>query len=171
VLKFIGGGAAYFKVQTEMPSEEEVQSMFEVGQFLHESYGDYIFVCIMCTPDIEIRDIEVVYNDFFSTDFVSIRKMESFSILNKLREKLKSKGEFTVDDHILRIFLPFMGGSDDEGFEHEYCKFLDLYKESGIESPDVRSLVQAKTGFCRWFSDDCKFDFSILKNRNPIFPF
>ena len=40
VMKFIGGGSAYFKLQKEMPSEEEVKSVFEVCQFLKESFGD-----------------------------------------------------------------------------------------------------------------------------------
>ena len=39
VLKFIGAGAMYFKIQRQMPTPEEVRSLFEIGQYLQESFG------------------------------------------------------------------------------------------------------------------------------------
>jgi hypothetical protein len=164
VLKFIGGGAAYFKIQKEMPSQEEVQSIFEVGQFLQESFGDYVALCILCTLDIEIRDIEVLYNDYFSTDFLSLRKLDGIEVLDSLIDKLENNKDFTIDDHILRIFLPFAGRINEDEFECKCSKFLDLYARSGLETPPVSRLVESNFPIARWFSDDMVFDFSIFRN-------
>ena len=120
VLKFIGGGAAYFKIQTEMPSQEEVQSIFEVGLFLQESFGDYVVLNILCMPDIEIRDIKVISNEHFGTDFLSLRKLDGIEVLDSLIDKLENNTDFTIDDHILRIFLPFAGRKNEDEFECKY---------------------------------------------------
>lgn len=170
VLKFIGGGAAYFKIQTEMPTPEEVQSIFEVGLFLQESFGDYVVLSILCTPDIEIRDIEVVSNDYFGTDFLSLRKMDGIKVLDSLIDKLENNEDFTIDDHILRIFLPFSGRKNEQEFECKYSRFLDLYDESGFKTPAVSRLAESNCGIIRWFSDDMILDFSIFQNIHlPFF--
>lgn len=170
VLKFIGGGAAYFKIQTEMPSPEEVQSIFEVGLFLQESFGDYVVLSILCTPDIEIRDIEVISNDYFSTDFLSLRKVDGIGVLDSLIGKLENDEDFTIDDHILRIFLPFVGRKSEEEFESKYSKFLDLYAKSGLETPPLSRLAESNCSIIRWFSDGMVFDFSIFRNMHlPFF--
>lgn len=164
VLKFIGGGAAYFKIQKEMPSKEEVQSIFEVGQFLQESFGDYVALNILCMPDIEIRDIEVISNDYFSTDFLSLRKMDGIKVLDLLIDKLENNKDFTIDDHVLRIFLPFAGRKNEDEFECKYSQFLDLYARSGLKTPPVSRLVESNFPILRWFSDDMVLDFSIFRN-------
>ena len=154
VLKFIGGGGAcYFKIQREMPSPDEVQSLFEIGQFLQESFGDFITLSIVCTPDIEIRDIDVIEDENIHMDFVSCRKSDAMVVLDLLIDKLEN-GSFTVADHVFRILVPFMGRKDSEEFESRYCEFLDLYDKSNIESPSAGDL--AKIRFCanRWFSND-----------------
>lgn len=164
VLKFIGGGAAYFKIQKEMPSKEEVQSIFEVGQFLQESFGDYVALNILCMPDIEIRDIEVISNDYFSTDFLSLRKMDGIKVLDLLIDKLENNKDFTIDDHVLRIFLPFAGRKNEDEFECKYSEFLDLYAQNGLKTPPVSRLVESNFPILRWFSDDMVLDFSIFRN-------
>ena len=169
VLKFIGGGAAYFKIQTEMPSQEEVQSIFEVGLFLQESFGDYVVLNILCMPDIEIRDIKVISNEHFGTDFLSLRKLDGIEVLDSLIDKLENNTDFTIDDHILRIFLPFAGRKNEDEFECKYSKFLDLYARSGLQTPPVSRLVESNFSIARWFSDDMVFDFSIFQNRHLPF--
>lgn len=169
VLKFIGGGAAYFKIQSQMPSEDEVQSIFEVGQFLQESFGDYVVLSILCTPDIEIRDIGVLYNNYFETEFLSLRKNDGIEILDSFIDKLENDREFTIDDHILRIFLPFTGRNNEEEFECKYLKFLDLFAKSDLKEPPISSLAQSDCACIRWFSDDMGLDFSIFQNRHLPF--
>ena len=171
VLKFIGSGAAYFKIQTEMPTEEEVRSIFEVGQFLYESFGGYVVLKIVCTPDIEIRNIQPLSDDHFDTDFLSIRKLDGIEVLELLIGKLENNEDFTIDDHILRIFLPFTGRKSEEEFECKYSRFLDLYAESGLETPQVGSLSKSNISFVRWFSDERGFDFSLFRNSHLSFQF
>ena len=153
ILKFIGGGAAYFKIQSEMPSDDEINSIYEVGQFLRESFGEYVVLSILCTPDIEIRDIECVGDEVMGTDFVSLRKSDSGKALDGLFEKLENNEEFTIEDHVLRVFLPFMGRKDDEEFESRYQEFLDLFDKSNQELPDVSRLAESNMCYGRWFSD------------------
>jgi hypothetical protein len=169
VLKFIGGGAAYFKIQTEMPTKEEVMSIYEVGLFLQESFGDYVVLTVLCTPDIEIRDIEVLENDNFSTDFLSIRKNDAIEVMDSLTDKLKNNRDFTIDDHIQRVFLPFMGRKSEEEFERRYREFLDLFAESDIEPPAVSDLLNARCAYKRWYSDDSVYDYSIFRNKHLPF--
>ena len=153
VLRFIGAGAMYFKIQRQMPTPDEVGSLFEIGRFLQESFGDFINIAVLCTPDIEIRDIDVIEDENIHMDFVSCRKSDAMVVLDLLIDKLEN-GSFTVADHVFRILVPFMGRKDSEEFESRYCEFLDLYDKSNIESPSAGDL--AKIRFCanRWFSND-----------------
>ena len=95
VLRFIGAGAMYFKIQRQMPTSDEVRSLFEIGQFLQESFGDYINIAVLCTPDIEIRDIDVIEDENIHMDFVSCRKSDAMVVLDLLIDKLE-KGNFTI---------------------------------------------------------------------------
>lgn len=141
VLKFIGGGAAYLKMQTEMPTEKEVESIHNVGKFLRDNFGEYVVICVLCAPDIEIHDINV--DDFeMHVDFASVRKTNGDFILDMLSAKLEEGTEFTEEDHFYRLVLPFMGHDDDEEFQAKYSQFIDLFAKSNMELPDECKLNQ-----------------------------
>ncbi|WP_298524709.1 hypothetical protein [uncultured Methanobrevibacter sp.] len=142
ILKFIGGGAAYFKIQREMPSDDEVKSVYETCQFLQESFGDYICACIICEPDIEIRDINVLGDENIHMDYVSARNSKGDIALEILTKKLENRQRFTVKDHVLRIILPFMGRSDEKEFHLNYDKFLSLYTQNKKELPNAYMLTK-----------------------------
>lgn len=160
LMKFIGGGAAYFKIIQEMPSEEEVRYYYEIGKYLQAEFGEYVEVCILCTPDIEIRDIDVVFDEFCAPDFLSIRKNDAVETMDMLIEKLEKGKDFTAENHILRILVPFMSRKDEDEFEEKYSKFMDLYEKSNIELPSSQELIKANIWFCRWFTDDRGYVFS-----------
>ncbi len=134
VLKFIGGGAAYLKTQTVMPTEHEVESIHEVGRFLKSSFGEYVVISVLCTPDIEIYDINV--DDFVDmhVDFSSARRTNGDFILHTLTEKISSNIEFDEEDHYFALVLPFFG-HDDEDFDENYAHFFELYRKSSMELP------------------------------------
>lgn len=136
VLKFIGGGAAYFKLQKEMPSVDEVKSICDVCKFLKESFGEYVVARIMCQPNIEIKDIDISDFDDIDVCFVSVRLNDGDKILEDLSEKLKTKKGFSPTDHILRLMLPFLGRRDNEKFILNYCEFISLLMECKKELPD-----------------------------------
>jgi len=159
VLKYVGGGAAYFKIQREMPSDEELKEIFEIGKFLKESFGEYVTISILCTPDIEIRDIDLSVFEDMAVDFLSIRKNDGDGMLDFLMEKLKSDEEFTVEDHVNMIIVPFMGRNDEEEFQLKYTEFIDLFNEKGIEQPSVSDLNKSRIFYNRWFSQDSSFIF------------
>ncbi len=142
VLKFIGGGAAYFKIQRKMPSDEEVKSVYETCQFLKESFGDYICACIVCEPDIKIQNINVLGDENIHIRYVSARKNNGDAALEILTKKLENKQRFTLSDHILRIILPFMGRVDDKEFRLNYDKFLSLYSKNKKELPNAYLLTK-----------------------------
>ena len=161
VLKFIGGGACYFKIQRKMPSPEEVRSMFEIGQFLQKSFGDYILVNVLCTPDIEIRDIDTVDDENIRMNFVSCRKTDGIQVLDLLIDKLED-GSFTAGHHVFRVIVPFMGRDDEEEFESKYSKFIELYNESDLEPPSLSELSKIRLCAGRWFTDDFMINFCDL---------
>ena len=135
VLKFIGGGAAYLKIQTEMPTEDEVESIHDVGRFLRDSFGEYVIISVLCTPDIEIHDINL--DDFtdMQVDFASARKSKGDLALEILCEKLRNNEKFTEKDYYYMFLLPFMGREDNEEFEIKYSKFLESLKSTDLELP------------------------------------
>lgn len=159
VLKYVGGGAAYFKIQREMPSDEELKEIFEIGKFLKENFGEYVTLSILCTPDIEIRNIDLSVFEDMAVDFLSIRKNDGDSVLDSLMSKLKSDEEFTVEDHINRIIVPFMGRNDEEEFQLKYTESTNLFNEKGIKQPSVSDLNKSRIIYKRWFSDDFSFIF------------
>ena len=151
VLKFIGSGAAYIKVQNEMPTEEELNSIYEVGKFLRESFGGYTVIKVLCMPHIEIRDINVIADETIDVDFISQRKNDGDMILDSLTKKLEANKDFTVEDHIQRIMVPFMGRKDNLEFEEKYSKFLKLYTESNMELPELNQLSESHMQYKRWY--------------------
>lgn len=143
VLKFIGGGSAYFKVQREMPSKDEVNSIFEVCKFLQREFGEYVVAMIHCEPHIEIRDIAVPGTETIDIHYVSSRKNDAHVTLERLTGKLENDREFNIDDLILKFMLPFMSRKDDDEFQAEYIKFIDLYNEKDLELPDIKDLSRS----------------------------
>lgn len=142
VLKFIGGGAAYFKLQKEMPSDEEVKDVYNVCQFLKESLGDYVAARIMCQPHIEIRGIDVSHDDSIDVCYVSVRLNDGDKVLEKLCEKLKNKEGFTYHDNIQRFILPFMGRKNRGEFKNKYSKFISQLDDAKRELPNEYRLTR-----------------------------
>lgn len=159
VLKYVGGGAAYFKIQREMPSDEELKEIFEIGKFLNENFGEYVTISILCTPNIEIRDIDLSVFEGMAVDFLSIRKNDGDCMLDSLIAKLKSCGELTVEDHVNSIIVPFMGRNNEKEFQLKYAEFIDLFNEKGIKQPPTSDLKKSRIIYNRWFSDDSSFIF------------
>ena len=151
VLKFKGGGAAYFKIQNEMPTKKEFNLIFEVVDFLNELYGSYIIVRILCMPHVEIKDIEVIDNEKCSIEFFSARKNDGDHILEMLSKKLGNNEEFMVDDYILKILLPYMSRADNEEFSRKYSKFLHDYNEKDFKTPVVSDLEKSSILFGRLY--------------------
>lgn len=160
VLKFIGGGGAcYFKIQREMPSPDEVQALFEIGQFLQESFGDFIILAIVCTPDIEIRDINVIEDENITMNFASFRKSDGIATLDLLIDKLESSGDLSPCHHVYRLLVPYMGRSDEDEFDSKYSKFIDLFNECNVEQPSISDINKLRLCSDRWFSDDFMINF------------
>ena len=150
IIKFIGGGSGYIKIQTEMPSPEEVEDVRQVALFLKKKFGDYVVVQVLCTPDIEIYDINIDKFVGISVDYMSARKSKGDLVIDDLLSKLENNEELSQSDHFFRIFLPFMGRNNDSEFEIKYSKIIDLYSKSNQELPSVLNLS--------------KFDFLFLLN-------
>lgn len=142
ILKLIGGGAVYFKIQHEIPSESEVESIYEVCRFLKKSYGEYVEACIICEPDIEIRNIDLADEEGIDVNYVSARMNDGDASLEVLTKKLENKERFTVSDHMLRIILPFMGRKDEKEFRLNYSRFLTLYSQNKKEMPRAYMLTK-----------------------------
>lgn len=142
ILKFIGGGAAYFNIQREMPSDDEVKAIYDVCQFLKESFGEFVMACIVCEPHIEIRDINVLDYEDIRMDFVSARSNDANDAMGILMKKLENKDKFTINEHVLRILIPFMGRKDNDKFCREYSKFLSSYSRNKKELPDLYGLTE-----------------------------
>ena len=140
VFKFLGGGAAYFKIQRKMPSKKEVNDIFDVCKFLQKSFGEYVVAIIHCEPHIEIREIEVPGTKNIDIHFVSSRKNDGDKVVGDLIKKLEKDEEFTVDDYIQKLMVPFMSRKDDDEFQSKYLKLSMLFKEKELKLPSVNEL-------------------------------
>lgn len=134
--RFIGGGAAYFKVQREMPDKTEVNLILEVCRFLRDSFGEYVVAYILCEPHIEIRDIEVSDEDNIDITFVSSRKNDGDKILKGLIKKLQKNKKFTREDFVLKFVVPFIGRKNDAKFQNNFLKLIKLYEKEDLDLPD-----------------------------------
>ena len=141
VFKFIGGGAAYFKLQKEMLSDEEIKDVCEICQFLKENFGEYVVARIMCQPHIEIRDIDLSRDDL-DICYISVRLNDGDEVLEKLCEKLKNKEKFKLEDHLQRFIVPFMSRKNKDKFKSKYSKFISLLSESKKEYPEKYRLTE-----------------------------
>ena len=149
ILKFIGGGAGFFKVQREMPCEDEVENIYEVCKFLQESFGQYVVAHIVCEPHIEIRDIEVPGDENISITFSSSRKNDGDALLDDLTRKIEMGKKFTIDDFLLKFTLPFMSRSNNDEFQSRFNRLVDLYNRSGMEVPSYKDISKSNTTFNR----------------------
>ena len=153
VARFIGGGALYFKVQREMPTKEELNSVIEVSEFLKENYGEYVVVRVMCEPHIEIRNINLEGFSEIDVSYVSSRKNNADELINNLISKLKNNEIWSVEDHILRFNLPFMSRRDEDDFKSKFAIFLQLLDENPIELPLIEDVLNADISFGRIMGD------------------
>ena len=144
VLKFIGGGAAYFKIQREMPDNDEVNSILEVCKFLQKSFGEYAVGYIYCEPHIEIRDIAVPEYGNICMDFFSSRKNDGDYVLNNLMDKIQKNEQFDVEDFILKFSLPFMSRKDEDEFQLKYQEFVELFNKSDMQIPTPDDIFKSK---------------------------
>ena len=134
--RFIGGSAAYFKVQREMPDKTEVNLILEGCRFLRDSFGEYVVAYILCEPHIEIRDIEVSDEDNIDITFVSSRKNDGDKILKGLIKKLQKNKKFTREDFVLKFVVPFIGRKNDAKFQNNFLKLIKLYEKEDLDLPD-----------------------------------
>lgn len=151
ILKFIGGGAGYFKVQSEMPSKKEIREIFEVCKFLQKSFGEYVVAYIICEPHIEIRNIQVLADKNIDMTFLSSRKNDGDKLLDNLIKKLERGESFTIDDYLQKFTIPFMSRHNNDGFQLKFNRLVELYNESDIEVPDHKDIFKSQTVFNRIF--------------------
>ena len=162
ILKYIGSGAAYFKVQREKPSAYEVKSVQEVCLFLKEKFGGYITANMICEPHIEIHDIDVSQTNYLT--YTSIRKTNGDKVLKSLTEKLENNEKFTIDDHIQRYLVPFTSRKNNDEFQKNYDRFEALFKEKNIEFPTLNELKMNELTTNNMYGENNEI--SILKSGN-----
>ena len=140
ILKYVGGGAAFFKVQRQMPDEDELNSIFEICEFMQKNYGKYVVVRIICEPHIEIFDIDVSKFDDFDIVYASSRKNDGDECLDSLITKLENNEEFEIVDFIKSITSLFMSRSDEKVFQEKYSLFNALFSEKNMDIPSSEEL-------------------------------
>ena len=136
VFKCIASGAIYFKIQEEMPSEKEINSVVEICRFLNEEIGGYVTARILCKPHIEINDIKLPKDENIRITYTSSRKSDGDAIIEILNEKLDKKEDFDIDDFRLRYILPFATYKTEES-EEKYLKLLSKLKDCNLKLPDI----------------------------------
>ena len=157
VVRFIGGGALYFKVQREMPTRDEINSVIEVSEFLKENYGKYVVVRVMCEPHIEIRNINLEDFEDVDVSYTSSRKNDGDELIDELTSKLENNEPWSIQEHILRFNLPFMSRKDEDDFKSKFAKFIQLLDENPIELPLIEDVLTADTAFGHIMGDGAYF--------------
>ena len=124
VLLFDDGRIGYFKTQSTPLTDEEYESILKVCYFLQDKYGGSIEGYILCRPEIEIRPYKGIERDDITLILTSLRNYDGDEIVEMLTHKLKNKEEFTVQDRIFHILLPYMRYKDREVFLPKYQHYM-----------------------------------------------
>ncbi len=74
--------------------------------------------------------------------YISLRKSNSKGVIEDLTKKVKNKEEFSIEDHIMRFLVPFMGRINNAKFKKKYLKFLSLFLDAKEELPNSYNLVK-----------------------------
>lgn len=138
VIAFNDGRIAYFKTQKDPLSDDEFESILNVCYFLQDKFGGAIEAYILCYPDVEFRVYEGIERDGITLVLNTLRHYDGDATLEMLESKLKNKEEFTFQDYVCHILLPYMGSSSPDEFLPKFQRYMmevmfDNAERQGIE--------------------------------------
>lgn len=130
VLIFEGGDVVYLKSIEGEVTQEEFDSITEVCTFLADKFERPIKSYVPCSP-FKSLDFDVEKNGRKITIFFSfINSDDGEKIIDKLENKLKNHKEFSIQDSIDHMLLPYIGYKDKDIFYeklHHYRKLIEEY--------------------------------------------
>ncbi len=136
VIAFNDGRIIYFKTQSNPLTDEEFESILKVCYFLQDRFGGEIDAYILCYPKVEFRMYTGIKRDGISIVLNTLRHYDGDAVVEMLENKLKNNEQFTFQDYVCHILLPYFGYKNlDEfllRFQH-YLIMFDNAKKHGIE--------------------------------------
>lgn len=124
VISFDDGRIGYFKVQSDLLSDDEYESILEACYFLQDKFGGSIVAYILCRPEVEIRPYEGIQRDGITLMLTGLLNYDGDAILEMLENKRRNGLKFTPQDHVFHIILPFMSCRDRETFLPKYQHYM-----------------------------------------------
>ena len=127
ILLFNNGRIGYFKIQSDDVTDELFDSILNVCYHLQDKYGGRVDAYILCDPGIELKSCDSICRDNILIHLTSLKYSDGDLILEKLKSKLINDEEFTFEDKINNILLPYMNYNDKNEFEYKLQKYFNLF--------------------------------------------
>ena len=133
VLVFREGRIVYFKTQRNELSNEIFDSILDVCYFLKDKYGCPVDSYVLCHPDVKLKSYGGAERGNVVIHLSSLESYDGDSVLEVLENKKINNEEFTFEDNVNHILLPFMNYRNKNDFEFKLRRYL-------FESMDDRIL-------------------------------
>lgn len=131
VLILQGGEVVYFKTLDCDVTDEEVQAVYEVCSYLEGLFNRPIRAYVVFPPDGEVKAEKIDGEGKVTIVFSTLKSDDGEEIIDRLEAKLRNHEEFTYQDSIDHMLLPYTGFKDKEVFQEKYKKYMALVSEYG----------------------------------------
>ena len=129
-----GNKVIYFKTINCDVTEEVIDSTFEVCSYLEDLFNQSITSYVLFPPECDVMiDSNKARRGNNIIIFSSGRSVDGEKIIDRLEAKLKNHDEFTTDDSIDHMVLPYIGCKDEEIFHEKYNHYMKLIDEYDID--------------------------------------
>jgi hypothetical protein len=131
VLIYQGGDVVYFKTLDGNITKEVHQSVFEVCSYLEEMFDRPITAYVALQYDAELESADIECEGDITILYAALRNDDGEEIVERLHGKLKNHEDFTIQDSIDHMILPFSGYKDKKVFKEKFNEYMNLFNEYG----------------------------------------
>jgi len=143
VLVFDEGRVAYFKTQENDMSDDEFEFILNVCYLLQDSYGCRVDAYVLCYPNVELRQYDNIEREDILIHLASLRSCNGDAVLDDLIKKCEEGCEFTFEDHVNHILLPYMNCNDDLEFK---SRLSDYYADRAVINSRKKGINVRRVG-------------------------
>lgn len=129
-LLFYDGRIGYFKIQKNELDDGEIESVFDVCRFLEDKFGGQIEAYLLCYPEVGFVKCQGCKEENITVRFASLKNYSGDIIVALLKNKRENNEEFTLEDYVFHMLLPYMGYRDRDEFLLKCRHYMETIENS-----------------------------------------